>query len=104
MARPRRSVVVAGLAAVGLSFGGPILRRTVGRRLSARTERRLNGVADSGPYLVAPAAADLHERLTVIDLHADSLLWGRDLLERANRGHVDVPRLVEGNGALQAFA
>jgi microsomal dipeptidase-like Zn-dependent dipeptidase len=61
-------------------------------------------VADPGPYLLPPADADLHERLTVVDLHADSLLWGRDLLRRADRGHVDVPRLVEGNVALQVFA
>jgi microsomal dipeptidase-like Zn-dependent dipeptidase len=53
---------------------------------------------------VSFASADLHERLTIIDLHADSLLWGRDLLERADRGHVDVPRLIEGNVALQVFA
>jgi membrane dipeptidase len=104
MAPSRRSVVVAGLAAAGLTVGGPILRRTVGARISARTERRLNGVGDPGPYLAEPAAADLHERLTVVDLHADSLLWGRDLLARATRGHVDVPRLVEGNVALQVFA
>jgi len=97
-------VVVAGFAAAGLTVGGPILRRTVGSRLSARTERRLNGVADPGPYLVAPAAADLHERLTVVDLHADSLLWGRDLLARGTTGHVDIPRLIEGNAALQVFA
>ncbi|HET7039424.1 MAG TPA: dipeptidase, partial [Gemmatimonadales bacterium] len=37
------------------------------------------------------------------DLHADSLLWGRDLLRRSRRGHVDLPRLVEGNVALQVF-
>jgi membrane dipeptidase len=103
MAPTRRSVVVAGLAGAGLAVGGPILRRTIGERLSARTERRLNRVADRGPYLVSPAAADLHERLTVVDLHADSLLWGRDLLVRADRGHVDVPRMVEGNAALQVF-
>ena len=100
----RGSVVVAGLAAAGLTVGGPILRRTIGTRLSARTERRLNRVADPGPYLVSPQAADLHERLTIVDLHADSLLWGRDLLMRATRGHVDVPRMVEGNAALQVFA
>ena len=100
----RRSVVVAGLAAAGLTVAGPIVRRTVGARLSARTERRLNQVADAGPYLVSPAAADLHERLTVVDLHADTLLWGRDLLTRANQGHVDIPRMVEGNVALEIFA
>jgi membrane dipeptidase len=100
----RRSVVAAGLAAAGLTVGGPILRRTLGERLSARTERRLNTVVDPGPYLVSPAASDLHERLTIVDLHADSLLWGRDLLAGATRGHVDVPRMVEGNLALQVFA
>jgi microsomal dipeptidase-like Zn-dependent dipeptidase len=72
--------------------------------LSARTERRLNPVVDPGPYRIDALARDLHERLTVVDLHADSLLWGRDLLRRADRGHVDLPRLVAGNVALQVFA
>ena len=99
----RRSMLTASLAAA-LTVAAPIARRTVGERLSVRTERRLNGVADPGPYLVPPAAADLHERLTIVDLHADSLLWGRDLLHRASRGHVDIPRMVEGNVALQVFA
>jgi microsomal dipeptidase-like Zn-dependent dipeptidase len=31
-------------------------------------------------------------------------LWGRDLLRRSDRGHVDVPRLIEGNVALQVLA
>jgi microsomal dipeptidase-like Zn-dependent dipeptidase len=104
MAPTRRSVVVAGLTAAALTIGGPILRQTIGTRISARIERRLNGVGHGGPYLVAPAAADLHERLTIVDLHADSLLWGRDLLAHGTRGHLDVPRMVEGNAALQVFA
>jgi microsomal dipeptidase-like Zn-dependent dipeptidase len=95
---------VATVAGTALALGGGIARRTIGDALSARTERRLNGVAEVGPYVLPPAVADLHERLTVVDLHADSLLWGRDLLRRADRGHVDVPRLVEGNVALQVFA
>jgi microsomal dipeptidase-like Zn-dependent dipeptidase len=41
--------------------------------------------------------------LFIADLHADSLLWDRDLLERGSRGHVDLPRLRDGNVALQAF-
>ena len=49
-------------------------------------------------------ARALHARRSVADLHADSLLWGRDLLERSDRGQVDVPRLIEGNVALQVFA
>ena len=46
----------------------------------------------------------LHASLRVADLHADSLLWGRDLLERGTRGAVDVPRLIEGNVVLQVLA
>lgn len=48
-------------------------------------------------------AVELHKTLTVIDLHADSLLWGRNLAVRGSHGHVDVPRLIEGNVALQVF-
>jgi microsomal dipeptidase-like Zn-dependent dipeptidase len=102
--RWRRRLAVSTLAAGGLVLPTPVLRAAVGERLVARTERRLCTVADPGPYPLPPAAADLHERLAVVDLHADSLLWGRDLLVRGDRGHVDVPRLVEGNVALQVFA
>jgi membrane dipeptidase len=105
MSRPsRRSVVTGTVLGAVLAVFGPPLRRAGGMALSARTERRLNRVAARGPYLVPPAVGDLHERLTIVDLHADSLLWGRDLLVRADRGHVDVPRLIEGNVALQVFA
>lgn len=51
----------------------------------------------------AAAARTLHERLWIADLHADALLWRRNLLHRHRRGHVDVPRLLEGNVALQVF-
>ena len=78
--------------------------RTVGRRLVARTERRLNATTFIAPYAASARARALHETLTVADLHADSLLWGRDLLVRGDRGHVDVPRLIDGNVALQVFA
>jgi microsomal dipeptidase-like Zn-dependent dipeptidase len=100
----RRSIVAGAILGATLSVLGRPIRRTVGMALSARTERRLNRVATRGPYRVSPAARDLHERLTIVDLHADSLLWGRTLLERGDRGHVDVPRLIEGNVALQVFA
>lgn len=100
----RRSALAVAVAGAGLAVAGRATRRAIADRLSARTERRLNPVAAAGPYLLSAAAADLHERLVVVDLHADSLLWGRDLLGRADRGHVDVPRLVEGNVAIQVFA
>ncbi len=46
----------------------------------------------------------LHESLLIADLHADSLLWDRDLSKKANYGHADIPRLIEGNVALQVFS
>ena len=48
-------------------------------------------------------ARQLHSRLRISDLHADTLLWDRDLLARSSLGHVDLLRLQEGNVALQAF-
>jgi microsomal dipeptidase-like Zn-dependent dipeptidase len=78
---------------------GPLLDRRV-----ARVEARLNGLFTGGPYRISPAGARLHRGLVVADLHSDSLLWGRDLLARGTRGHVDVPRLEDGNVALQVFA
>jgi membrane dipeptidase len=65
-------------------------------------EARLNHVSGSGAAVSARAAA-LHARLLVADMHADSLLWGRDLLQRSTRGQVDLPRLQAGNVGLQAF-
>ncbi|MCI0348272.1 MAG: hypothetical protein L0Z53_02510 [Acidobacteriales bacterium] len=68
----------------------------------AIVEQRSNSVA----AVVAPQLrpTDLHKSLLIADLHADSLLWGRDLLRRSARGHVDVPRLVSGNVRLQVFS
>jgi membrane dipeptidase len=96
----RRNVVA--LAAAGAV--GAIAARAGGRALVARTERRLCVTTQPPPYDASERARDLHRTLTVVDLHADSLLWGRDLLRRSRQGQVDVPRLIEGNVALQVFA
>lgn len=64
---------------------------------------RLNPVGAPPPYQASPAAAALHDRIVVADMHADSLLWGRDLLQRADTGQVDIPRLDDGNVAVQVF-
>jgi membrane dipeptidase len=69
----------------------------------AAVERWVNGTRRSPPYRASERARELHRTLLVADMHADSLLWDRDLLERAARGHVDVPRLAEGGVALQFF-
>ena len=45
-----------------------------------------------------------HGTLEIVDLHADTLLWGRDLLVRAGHSHVDVPRLIDGGIAIEGLA
>ena len=96
MKGPARGLAVG--AALGLGL------RVTGAAIVARTERRKNVVHRPPPYLASERACELHRSLFVADLHADSLLWGRDLLRRGDRGHVDVPRMLEGGVALQAFA
>src|SRR5262245_60252678 len=78
-------------AAATLGAAAVVGARVGGRAMVARTERRLCRTAFVPPYYASERAKALHERLLVADLHADSLLWGRDLLARADRGHVDVP-------------
>lgn len=47
---------------------------------------------------------DFHNSLFIADLHADSLLWNRNLLSKHNYGHIDIPRMKLGNMALQVFS
>jgi membrane dipeptidase len=53
---------------------------------------------------VSAEAIALHKTLTIVDLHSDTLMWKRDMLDRADRGHMDLPRLQQGNVALQVFS
>jgi microsomal dipeptidase-like Zn-dependent dipeptidase len=66
-------------------------------------EKSRNTVAPHDPFDVSAEAQALHDTLIVGDWHADTLLWKRNPLKRANRGQVDIPRLIEGNVALQVF-
>ncbi len=91
-----RPLVLAGLP--GLVCG--VLAILVSHRIGDV----LNPVSSEGPGAVGEAALALHRDTPVIDLHADPLLFGRDLLERSDAGHVDVPRLLEGGVALQVFS
>jgi membrane dipeptidase len=63
----------------------------------------MNKVLTSPPYGVSEKAKKLHGGLFVADFHADSLLWNYDLNQLQSHNHIDVPRLLEGNVALQAF-
>ena len=67
-------------------------------------ESQGNVVVEHAPYAVSDAARALRGRLDLVDLHSDTLLWGRDVLSRGSTGHVDIPRLVEGHFALQVFS
>lgn len=91
-----------GLAAVGTAAA--VAARVGGRALVARAERRHCPTTPAPPYAASARAREAHASLQVVDLHADSLLWGRDLLRRGSQGQVDVPRLIEGNVAIQVLA
>ncbi len=47
---------------------------------------------------------EFHNSLFIADLHADSLLWNRDLSSKHSYGHIDIPRMQIGNMALQVFS
>lgn len=70
----------------------------------AAIEKGTNLVPPHAPYPISREAYRLHQQLTVADLHAVSLLWNRDLSQKASYGHVDLPRLQQGNVAIQTFA
>lgn len=93
-----RKWIILGLVVVPLA--GTLIGLDVA---AAKADERMNEVYRRAPYTPTKDGAALHGRLRIADLHADSLLWERDLNERSSRGHVDVPRLLEGNVALQIF-
>ncbi len=72
----------------------------------------LPGIVEAGMNKVVPTTLPtvtaqtraLHATLQIADMHADTLLWERSLLSRASRGQVDLPRMLEGNQALQVFS
>ena len=85
-------LVLVAVAAAGFFGLAPML-----------AEKSMNKVV-GGPWPVSAEAAALHNRLTIVDLHSDTLMWQRPLDRLATRGHVDLPRLEAGNVALQVFS
>ncbi|OAN58878.1 dipeptidase [Sphingomonas sp. TDK1] len=95
MKRPILLGVLAVLAIAAVAFFGiaPVL-----------VDASMNRVAPVPlPHVTAQTRA-LHAGLQIADMHADTLLWRRSLLDRAERGQVDLPRLQAGNVALQVFS
>lgn len=66
-------------------------------------DRASNRVVGNPGRAPTQEALALHQQLIVGDLHADSALWGKDLLAPNRHGHVDLPKLLEGGAALQMF-
>ena len=67
-------------------------------------EASMNRIDGQPPIPVSADARALHQTLQIVDLHSDTLMWQRDMLDRAERGHMDLPRLKDGNVALQLFS
>ena len=85
------ALVIVLLLVGARTFGPGILERSLNRRI------------DHSPFNLSAEAVALHKSLTVMDWHADTLLWSRDILDRAERGQVDLPRLQDGGSAIQMF-
>ena len=87
-------VALLGLGAAGLFLLAPL-----------QIDKLSNKVLRDVPLApVSEAAAALHDSLLIVDLHADPLLWKRDLSHQHDHGHTDLPRLADGNVSLQVMA
>jgi membrane dipeptidase len=72
--------------------------------LPGYVEGSMNQIDGQPLIKVSDEAKALHKTLNIVDLHSDTLMWNRDLGKRADRGHMDLPRLQDGNVALQLFS
>ncbi|WP_163849421.1 dipeptidase [Pseudooceanicola aestuarii] len=92
-----RNLLVGLIIVIAIAVAGVLIL------VPAQLEKGRNSVLAHDPYPVSDAARALHDTLVVGDWHADPLLWNRDLTERSDYGQVDLPRLIEGNVAIQVF-
>lgn len=108
---PKQTILPGCLAmkrwiAIGLRVGAialPLIAIGFFAMAPGKIDRWFNRVSPQ-PLRISPATQKLHATLDVADLHADSLLWKRDLVERSDIGHVDLARLLAGHYALQVFS
>ena len=84
------------LMAIALAVGSYLVAKQV--------DQGTNQIVPHDPYQVSEEAKALHASLRIVDLHSDTLLWKRDPLNRHAYGHMDLPRLKEGNVKLQVFS
>jgi membrane dipeptidase len=93
----KRKLLIGTLVLLGVALG-------VFFNVPTWVDARLNTVIHPAPYTASAKAISTHQTLFVADLHDDALLWNRDPLQRYDRGHSDLPRLLDGHVALQVFA
>ena len=93
--RKRYWIPLAVIAVAALGFFGV---------LPGYLESSMNKIDGKPLIAVSPEAEALHRSLHIVDLHSDSLMWGRELTQPGGRGHEDLPRLTAGNVTLQVFA
>ena len=64
---------------------------------------KMNSVTENEVQDISSEISAFHSSLMIGDLHSDSTLWSRNLVTRSKRGHIDLPRLRDGNIAIQIF-
>lgn len=69
----------------------------------AQLDKQTNLLHSSTLPEISNQARALHAQLFIGDWHSDTLLWKRDLMDKHDYGHVDIPKLQQGNVALQMF-
>ena len=93
--RKRIWIPVTLIAAAAVSFFGCA---------PGHVEGSMNQIDGKPLIAVSDEAKALHKTLNIVDLHSDTLMWNRDLNDSVARGHMDLPRLQQGNVALQLFS
>jgi microsomal dipeptidase-like Zn-dependent dipeptidase len=94
--RKLRFLVIGGLVFIGVWLALPIL--------SGAIDASKNRLVQSSEFTPSSAALELQRKLFVADLHSDTLLWKRNFWKKNRIGHMDFPRLLEGNVGLQVFS
>lgn len=97
----RRRVRIVLLSGLGLAL---VLAAGFFSFVPAKIESMRNRVEPADLPAVSERTQRLHDSLAIVDLHSDTLMWDRDVLDRSDRGHLDLPRLEDGNVALQVFS
>lgn len=93
----RLAIIAIVLAALALAL------KLVLYHVANDVAAKQNAVQKHAPYKISKAAQALHDKLIIGDWHGDATLWQRDLARRSDIGHIDLPRLQQGNVALQMF-